>query len=104
MDPISLKKEIEELEKGGFKVKENLFIDKRVHIITNEHLSYDSEDTKIGTTKTEMVHILTNIKDLVKVILKTMKNFLMLILLIFMKNFTEKKKVKILFEGFKDLN
>jgi len=52
VDPTSLEKEILELEKGGFDVRNNLFIDKRVHIITKTHLSYDSEDVKIGTTKT----------------------------------------------------
>jgi len=52
VDPISLENEISELEKGGFDVRNNLFIDKRAHVITSDHLSYDSEDTKIGTTKT----------------------------------------------------
>lgn len=44
-------KEIQELEKGGFKVRENLFIDKRVHIITDEHQQSEVSESKIGTTK-----------------------------------------------------
>ena len=44
-------KEIEELEKGGFDVRSNLFIDKRTHVITDEHLNEENGETKIGTTK-----------------------------------------------------
>ena len=44
-------KEIEELEKGGFDVRGNLFIDKRTHVITEGHLNEDFIETKIGTTK-----------------------------------------------------
>jgi len=44
-------KEIEELEKGGFDVRGNLFIDKRTHVITDEHLNEENGETKIGTTK-----------------------------------------------------
>ena len=44
-------KEIEELEWGGFKVRQNLWIDKRVHIITEEHQNEEGLETKIGTTK-----------------------------------------------------
>lgn len=44
-------KEIEELESGGFKVRENLWIDKRVHVITDEHQNEESSESKIGTTK-----------------------------------------------------
>jgi len=47
-----LVKEIAELELNGITVMGNLFIDKRVHIITDEHIVEDSYDTKIGTTKT----------------------------------------------------
>jgi adenylosuccinate synthase len=43
--------EIEELEKNGIDVKNNLLIDKRVHVITEDHLQEDSSETKIGTTK-----------------------------------------------------
>lgn len=46
------KKEIEELESVGIEVMGKLFVDKRVHIITDEHISEDSKDTTIGTTKT----------------------------------------------------
>jgi adenylosuccinate synthase len=47
-----LLKEIEELEKLGIQVKGNLFIDKKVHIITQDHIDEDSKDEEIGTTKT----------------------------------------------------
>lgn len=52
VNPIKLEEEIKELEKGGFKVRENLMIDKRVHITTPEYIEEDSKDEKIGTTKT----------------------------------------------------
>ena len=48
----SLMREIEELEKVGIEVKGKLFIDNRVHIITDEHIQEDSKDINIGTTKT----------------------------------------------------
>ena len=44
--------EVKELENEGIQVKGNLFIDKRVHIITDRHIEIDSKDTEIGTTKT----------------------------------------------------
>lgn len=44
--------EMLELEFAGIEVRKYLFIDKRVHIITPEHVEEDSKDTKIGTTKT----------------------------------------------------
>ena len=47
-----LVKEINELQLSGVKVMGNLFIDKRVHLITDEHVVEDSKDTTIGTTKT----------------------------------------------------
>ena len=43
--------EIAELKKLGIQIKGNLFIDKRVNMITGEHLYEDSADRKIGTTK-----------------------------------------------------
>lgn len=43
--------EIDYLENLGFDVKNNLLIDKRVHIVTNEHIAEDSSENKIGTTK-----------------------------------------------------
>jgi len=52
VNPDKLIQEINELELAGFKVRENLLIDKRVHIITEQHLHEDSLDSKIGTTKT----------------------------------------------------
>jgi len=50
--PIKLQEEITYLESFGFDVKLNLYIDKRVHIITEESIEEDSKDTTIGTTKT----------------------------------------------------
>ncbi len=52
IDTTKLDKEIQELELLGFNVKDNLFIDKRVHVIQPKHIEEDSTDTKIGTTKT----------------------------------------------------
>ena len=48
----SLLKEIQNLEEEGIQVKGKLFIDERVHIVTEEHLQEDGKDTTIGTTKT----------------------------------------------------
>jgi adenylosuccinate synthase len=44
--------EINILQMAGISVMGNLFIDKRVHIITDIHVNEDSKDTEIGTTKT----------------------------------------------------
>jgi len=52
VNPEKLEEEIKELEKGGFKVRENLLIDRRVHITKPEYIEEDSKDEKIGTTKT----------------------------------------------------
>jgi adenylosuccinate synthase len=52
VNPSKLLEEIEELESYGFNVKDNLFIDKRVHITFPKHLEEDGGDTQIGTTKT----------------------------------------------------
>jgi adenylosuccinate synthase len=52
VDGAKLIQEYRELEILGFNVKDNLFIDKRVHLIQQKHLEEDSTDTKIGTTKT----------------------------------------------------
>jgi len=52
IDPVKLIEESKQLELLGFDVKNNLFIDKRVHLIQPKHLEEDSTDTKIGTTKT----------------------------------------------------
>jgi len=48
----SLIKEIVELQLNGIQVWDKLFIDKRVHLITEEHVTEDSKDKTIGTTKT----------------------------------------------------
>ena len=45
-------REVQELKSLGVDVDGKLFIDKRAHIITEEHLDEDSKDTEIGTTKT----------------------------------------------------
>lgn len=45
-------KEVQDLEELGVQIKGNLFVDKRVHIITEDHIEEDSKDTEIGTTKT----------------------------------------------------
>jgi adenylosuccinate synthase len=47
-----LENEVKELEEAGFNVRENLFIDKRVHIILPSYIEEDSKDIMIGTTKT----------------------------------------------------
>lgn len=46
-----LHSEINELEVAGINVKDFLFVDKRVNLITEEHLSEDRTDKEIGTTK-----------------------------------------------------
>jgi adenylosuccinate synthase len=51
VNPDKLFNEIATLEESGIDVVSNLMIDKRVHIITDEHLLEDGLDTKIGTTK-----------------------------------------------------
>jgi adenylosuccinate synthase len=51
VNPKKLFEEIEYLESIGVEVKSNLLIDKRVHVITNEHLDEDGKDVRIGTTK-----------------------------------------------------
>jgi adenylosuccinate synthase len=52
VDPLKLEYEVKELEEAGFNVRENLFIDKRVHIILPSYIEEDSKDIMIGTTKT----------------------------------------------------
>ena len=54
INPVSLKNEIELLEKDGIKVKDNLYISKNAQLITPEHIQKDIENEKIlniGTTK-----------------------------------------------------
>lgn len=48
----SLFKEMKQLQDLRYNLSGKLFIDKRVHIITDEHVSEDSNDKIIGTTKT----------------------------------------------------
>ena len=52
IDPIKLFDELQQLDALGFKASENLFVDKRAHIILSKHIEEDSQDTLIGTTKT----------------------------------------------------
>lgn len=47
-----LLKEINELEARGIDVKNFLFLDKRVHVITDAHLTEEIGESTIGTTKT----------------------------------------------------
>jgi len=49
---VDLMAEIAALQKRGIPVDKYLFIDKRVHIITVEHLAEELNESKIGTTKT----------------------------------------------------
>ena len=52
IDPNKFLQEIKDLEEKSIQVKGKLFIDKRVHIITSDHLEEDGKDVTIGTTKT----------------------------------------------------
>jgi len=49
---VDLMAEITALQKRGIPVQDYLFIDKRVHIITTEHLAEELDESVIGTTKT----------------------------------------------------
>ena len=51
VNPEQFFKEIKELEDGGLEVRNLVKIATNTHIITRSHLSHDSGDTKIGTTK-----------------------------------------------------
>lgn len=51
VNPEQFFKEVEELEAGGLEVRSLVKIAKNTHIITRSHLSDDSTDTTIGTTK-----------------------------------------------------
>lgn len=46
-----LEEEIAYLKANGFKTDGLIFVDKRAHVVTNEHLAEDNKDTTIGTTK-----------------------------------------------------
>ena len=52
VDPVKLEVELDQLEKINPEVRNYLMIDKRVHVITDQHKEEDSKDFKIGTTKT----------------------------------------------------
>ena len=52
VDPVKLEVELDQLEKINPEVRNYLMIDKRVHVITEQHKEEDSKDFKIGTTKT----------------------------------------------------
>lgn len=52
INTTALLREIVQLQENGVQVIGNLFIDKRVHIITDSHLLEDGQDTEIGTTRT----------------------------------------------------
>ena len=45
-------REIESLKKHGVNAADYLLVDKRVHVITGEHIEEDTKDKTIGTTKT----------------------------------------------------
>lgn len=51
VDLNKLCKEIQDLEKIGISVKDKLFIANNAHLITQNHLDEESNETKIGTTK-----------------------------------------------------
>lgn len=50
LDPVCLKKEIEELEALGIDVKSNLLISKKAHLILPTHVLLDKAHDKVGTT------------------------------------------------------
>ena len=47
----ALVREIQELTFLGIKTEGLIFVDKRAHVVTTEHLEEDGSDAKIGTTK-----------------------------------------------------
>jgi len=51
LNPAHLENEILELEKNGISVRDNLFVDYRASLITEQHLEEDNKDTAIGTTR-----------------------------------------------------
>ena len=51
INPVALRKEIEEIEKVIPDAKERIFISENAHIITTSHLIEDGKDSIIGTTK-----------------------------------------------------
>lgn len=51
LDINHLENEIKELEALGVNVRDNLFVDYRVALITEQHLKEDGKDTEVGTTR-----------------------------------------------------
>ena len=51
VSPRLLEEEYEHLVTRGFKGKKKIFIDKRVNLISSEHLMEDSNEVSIGTTR-----------------------------------------------------
>jgi len=51
VDIPALVKEIKELNAAGIATEGLIFVDKRAHVVTGDHLYEDKHDTKIGTTK-----------------------------------------------------
>lgn len=51
IDPQKFLKEVQELKDLGYDTS-LIKVDKRVHVITDDHLAEDGKDTKIGTTRT----------------------------------------------------
>ncbi len=51
LNPESFFEEVEALNEKGIDTKGKLFIAKNTHIITDEHLNEDSDETRIGTTR-----------------------------------------------------
>jgi adenylosuccinate synthase len=52
VDLEKLEEELDELSKVREDVRDYLYIDKRVHLITSEHKEEDGKDIRIGTTRT----------------------------------------------------
>jgi adenylosuccinate synthase len=52
IDTKKLLEEIDYLENMGYTVKDKLLIDKRVHIVKQEYIDEETNETTIGTTKT----------------------------------------------------
>ena len=51
INPTQFLKEISELEAGGIKTHDTIFVANNTHVITDVHLEEDNLDKKIGTTK-----------------------------------------------------
>ncbi len=91
-------KEINELQLNGVKVMGNLFIDKRVHLITDDHIEEDSKDTEIGTTKTGNGPVYRD-KYYRKGVRAESSNFLKDMVIDIYEELHDNKENKILFEG-----